>query len=428
MKTVTRRHWLKSSAVLAAGSAVNLQAATAAEAAENAHREIWRRFIDEHGILVDYTDLEGNSPRYTAGECREGKPNALAWWTAHENGAMFNGDYMEALCLRWKRTGAAEDREKARRLAQGLIKLASTSSVKGFIARGLATDGKACPPMGSNDQSGPWFYGLWRYAQIAEGAEKEAIIAKMLEVAKVLEASAWRMPCDTGAPSQFRGTFAGFAWEFCPRLLFLLKAMYHLTGEVHWFQLYHAALQERGGEGNHSRLEICEAGMHFDGNRYRQSWTGASSNIGLRGLYEIEDDPTLKAIYAKGLANSAKVAAEGLVLCEKFNVETTSAFQYDWRVLNPLWVPQKSEAEAVALAERQAKELGKLSPRRREEFEFVREPAFAAWNVTLCPHPELVETHRAAIEKVIGWYRYDRLYYSQFFPVESAWERLQIVS
>jgi len=42
-----------------------------------------------------------------------------------------------------------------------------------------------------------------------------------LEVARVLEATGWRMPCREGAPSPFRGSFAGLAWEHAPRLLFL---------------------------------------------------------------------------------------------------------------------------------------------------------------------------------------------------------------
>jgi hypothetical protein len=44
--------------------------------------------------------------------------------------------------------------------------------------------------------------------------------------------------------------------------------------------------------------------------------------------------------------------------------------------------------------------------------------------VTLCPDAAFVAQHRAAIEQVITHYRYDRLYLSQFFPVESAWYRL----
>src|SRR4051794_11665259 len=69
---------------------------------ERAHAEIWRRFIDGHDVLVDYTDYEGKFPCPTPAECRAGKPNALGWWSPIENGSMFNGMYLDGMCARWK--------------------------------------------------------------------------------------------------------------------------------------------------------------------------------------------------------------------------------------------------------------------------------------------------------------------------------------
>jgi hypothetical protein len=96
-------------------------------------------------------------------------------------------------------------------------------------------------------------------------------------------------------------------------------------------------------------------------------------------------------------------------------------------MLNLWWKPQSSEADAVAVAERQARELGRLSPRRAPEFNIVRESLFSAWIVTLCPERTLVEPHRAAILAAIKHFDYKRLYYSQFFPAESAAYRLQLL-
>ena len=75
---------------------VDLRAADLSAAAESAHREVWRRFIDGSGIFLDFADLDGKVSIPTPEECREGKPNALGWWAPIENGAMFNGLYMEA--------------------------------------------------------------------------------------------------------------------------------------------------------------------------------------------------------------------------------------------------------------------------------------------------------------------------------------------
>ena len=122
----------------------------------------------------------------TPEECREGKPNALGWWAPIENGAMFNGLYIEAAVNRWKRTQAAEDAEKARKLMEGLLLLNSISDVKGFVGRGVSTDGKSHYPMGSNDQTLPWFLGLWRYweSNLATEKEKARIQKHLVETAE----------------------------------------------------------------------------------------------------------------------------------------------------------------------------------------------------------------------------------------------------
>ncbi len=429
---LTRREALKTGLAFTASLSLGLRRAHAENAVganvEQAHSEIWRRFIDPHNTLVDYADSDGKFPRPTPEECREGKPNALGWWSPTENGSMFNGMYMDGAVQRWKATGAEADKAKAQRLAKGLLLLASLRP-PGFLARCVATDGRTPYPMGFDDQTGPALYGMWRYVHegLADSAERATMVAKFAEIARVLESTGWRLPCNDGSPSQFRGSFAGHAWQHAPRLLFLLKATHELTGDEHWDELYRKAVRESGGEPARTRAEICAAGMVFHKPTSRESWTGASSVIALRGLWEMETDPDLRRAYAQGLAASAERAAPGVPLAAKYNNDSHAAFLHDWRVLNEWWQPQHSEAEAVAVAERQAKEFGRLSPRRYEELTFVREPVFASWVVTLCPDRAVVEKHRAAILEPLAHYDYTRLYYSQFFPAEAAWYRLQSV-
>ncbi|MCX8510692.1 MAG: hypothetical protein ORN83_02945, partial [Chthoniobacteraceae bacterium] len=64
---------------------------------------------------------------------------------------------------------------------------------------------------------------------------------------------------------------------------------------------------------------------------------------------------------------------------------------------------------------------------RGKETEFVREPTAAAWVVTLAPDVSILRSRTEAVERVIAHYDYEKLYYSQFFWVESAWWRLQDV-
>jgi hypothetical protein len=134
---MNRRTFIAST--LAASAFRPLVAADAALAAEVAHKEIWRRFIDKYGIMIDFADMDGNVSLPTPEECKAGKPNALGWWAPIENGAMFNGLYMDAAVNRWKRTKSDEDATKARKLMEGLLLLNSISEVKGFVGRGVTT-------------------------------------------------------------------------------------------------------------------------------------------------------------------------------------------------------------------------------------------------------------------------------------------------
>ncbi len=419
---MNRRHFLAAS--LAAATAPRLRAATAAQASEAAHTEIWRRFIDAHGLMLDFADLDGSVSLPTPEECRLGKPNALGWWSPIENGAMFNGLYLDAALLRWQRTKSADDATKARKLMEGLLLLNSISDVPGFVGRGVSTDGRSHYAMGSNDQTLPWFLGLWRYwaSGLATAAEKTRIARHLVATAEAIARLGWKMPAE--APFGTRGSFEGFHFEEVSRKLFVLQLLHAVSGEAKWRELYQVELQARGGDKNLSKREICAGGMVFWYSP-RHNWTSCAAVGALRGLWELETDAALKADYARGLAASARLAAETLPLALEFDNADTSRFEMNWRVMNAEWRPQTTEQEAQALAQGQLKNFLKVAPRRGKETAFVREPAAAAWIVTLCPDPDVVAPHRAAVERVIAHYDYAKLYYSQFFWVEAAWERLQ---
>jgi len=397
---------------------------TTAAAAEQAHAEIWRRFIDRHGVMIDFAAMDGSVSLPTPEECRAGKPNALGWWSPIENGPMFNGLYMDAAVNRWRHTRADADAAKARRLMEGLLLLASVSEVKGMVARGVSTDGRSHYPMGSNDQMSPWFLGLWRYldAGLATPAERARITAKLVEVADAIVKLNWAMPAEP--PFNRRGSFAGFEFDSAPRLLFVCKLMHALTGDAQWGTRYRTALAETGGPEKLTRLQICERGMVFHYARHH-SWTSCTCVGAVRALWEMEKDAATRAAYARGLQASADLALKSLPLAERFDHADTSRFEMDWRVMNALWKPQQTETEAQQLAQAQLREFLKVAPRRAKETEFIREPTAAAWVVTLAPDATVLKQRAAAVERVIAHYDYAKLYYSQFFWVEAAWWRLK---
>ncbi len=374
--------------------------------------------------MLDFTELDGAVSLPTPEECREGKPNALGWWAPIENGAMFNGMYLDGLVSRWERTRSEDDAAKARRIAEGLLFLNTLSEVPGFVARGVSTDGKSHYPMGSNDQTAPWFFGLWRYwsSPIATAEEKERIVRQVLATGSAIEALGWKMPAEP--PFGTRGSFEGFHFEEVSRKLFVLKLLHAVSGDASWHSKYLAELARHGGDENLDKLAIARGGMKFFYAR-THNWTSCAGVACLRGLWEMESDPAFRTAYAEGLAASARLAAESLTMHQEFTTKDGSTFNTDWRAsMLPLWKPQQTEQEAVDLAQAQLKAFLKVSPRRQNETAFIREPTSAAWIVSLCPDPAVVSPHREAIEWVIAAYDYRELYYSTFFWVECAWWRL----
>lgn len=425
-----RRDLLRSSLALGAGfvprrsvSADPFHPAAAAAAAQ-AHGELWRRFIDDHGILVDFCDLEGKVNLPTPEECRAGKPNALGWFQPIENGAMFNGLYLDAAVNRWRATKSEDDAAKVRRLVGGLLLLNSISEVKGFVGRGVGTDGRSHYPMGSDDQTGPWYIGLWRFydSGLATEEEKDRIRKHLVDTTEAIVSLGWNMPAE--APFGKRGTFEGFHFEKAVRKLFVMKLMARVTGDAAWEKRYRAELEVAGGEPALTKRQCAAGGMKYF-YAPTHAWTSCVAVGALRCLWEMEEDATLKADYAAGLRASAILAAESLPLAEKFDPANPATVSQDWRAaMMPLWKPQTTEQEAVDLAIAQVKAFAKISPRRNSEAAFIREPAAAAWIVTLCPEAEVVKPHLSAIDRLIRRIDYAGLYYSTFLWVEMAWLRL----
>jgi hypothetical protein len=413
---------------------------------EQAHREIWRRFINPHGLLYDYTALDGKVLLPTAEECRLAQPNALGWWTPIENGAFFGGLYLDALCNRWRalRTPAAAD--EARRAAGGLLALASAGSTPGFVARGFADDGRSHYAASSSDQTFPWFYGLWRYANsgVPDAAQRRQVVECLERVARGLENNGWKMPCDqkdfghfghwSGGFAGTRGTLTGAEPQFdaSVRFLFVLRALHQLTGTPRWQDLYRTRLAERPRASQKTRLEICSGGVQYvapgEPPRYPESppiWTSASSQAGLRALLEMESDATLRAQFQRGLDANAASALRFIAGFRNYDNDNRLAFDIDWRKLNVAWRPQPEIGAAVKVATQEYRLWSRQSPRRLAEADQMRDPLFAAWIVVLSGNRTLIAKAREEIRGALAHYRWERLHTCLFFMSECVYWQLR---
>ncbi|WP_421829826.1 hypothetical protein [Larkinella sp.] len=397
---------------------------------ERAGQEIEKRFMSpQTGILYDYAGRDGNNFIPTPEECQSDKPNGLSWWSPIENGAFFNGIYLDGLCNRWKITRKKEDALAARKVADGLVLLATVGSVPGFIARGISTDGKSHHVAGSDDQTGPWFYGIWRYIKsgIPDATEQKRLINRMETVGNALEKTNWQLPCDREGYG-FRGNLTDKGCRISVRLVFIYRALYDVTKNKHWLDGYHQRLNEIPEGDVMNRLELCALGIPYEtvnpekGNKTENEfWITGISQAMLKALVEMEDNSERREKFRQGLNATAERAALHLSRYKNFDNAHDLTFTENWRVLNTLWKPQPDIATTLDVALRQVREWNTLSPARGYEDKHMREPLFACWVVLLSGNKELIERYRPELKSALMHYDWQRLYTSRFFVVLPAY-------
>lgn len=395
--------------------------ASLSDAVAQAHRELWRRFVDRDGIIHDYV---GDLP--TPEDCTLGRPNAIGWWSPIENGPMFTGLYLPAACERARRSGAEADATEARRLAQGLLKLASVSDVPGFIARGVGTDGVCHYPLSSDDQTHPWFYGLHAYCRsgIPTAEERGRIVAKVKDVADALESTGWQVPCTGAFAGQFRGAFRGHLFRDAVRYLFMLRAVHDVTGEAVWLDRYRKALSERPDDSDKTRLEICAEGYPRDREAIQhidtfQLWIYVGSQASLARLVGMETDEAVRARFREGLLVNARNALPAVEVALTFDNADTKVFgNADWRAVYATWFPQATQEDARRLSE--TGDAAKRGERKYYEARLMRNPLAGAAIVALVGDG----TDRGAIERALRHYDYSRLNMAEFFFAECAYYAL----
>jgi hypothetical protein len=381
----------------------------ASSAVERVHRELWGRFVTKHGVLLDYTGLDAKVSLPTAAEYREAKPNALAWWTPTENGAMFTGLYLSGLLRRYAAAPSAGLAAKIRRLVGGLERLGSVSAWPGFAARGLSPDGKTCPLLSSTDQFFPWFLGLWRFwrSPIANSSERSRVAYLLTRAMNAVRADSFQVPTPPAfAKGQLGLGLDGFLPldnEQAPRLLCLLRATYELTQDRSWLELYRKHLPERIPHlaRGWSAAELAN-----------NAWTSISPCLALEALHDLEGEAACR----DGLLRSAGPAEALLSQLLQRSFDVSLGFNLDWRAMHRAWRPQSSKQDAREVARAQYAIFDRLSPRWRAERHHVGEALNLAWMLALTQE----RGYRPLIAEAINRFPYERLYVVRFFAAECA--------
>ncbi|MDF2922562.1 MAG: hypothetical protein K0R57_1476 [Paenibacillaceae bacterium] len=374
-------------------------------------------------LLLDYAGLDGAVEIPGPEDCRSGMINAMSWWTPIENGAFFSGLYLAGLTDACTGADNAEMAPEASRIASGLLLLSEVGETPGFIARSVSTDGRTHYLIGSEDQTVPWFYGLWKYARsgLPSSEEAKAITARLVQVAGAIERNGWKLPCD-GLPES-RGELCGGGWRSAVSLLFITRALHDLTGEEYWLEQYRIRLHERPEGQSHTRLQMCEGGATWDiaanedmGTEH--FWVLGAYQAEQKELYLLEEAPEVREIYRRGLLANAYLAYPFIPNYSLFPKSAESHYEVNWRLMSDMWQPQHSVAEAVSLALEQFHYWEtEVSPRRTGEASYMREPLFACWIVALSCDEALIERAGPMIGNCVLSYDWKTLYTSLFFIV-----------
>jgi hypothetical protein len=177
-----------------------------------------------------------------------------------EDVALHNGHLLFALCDAYEATKDPYFAEVARRIFSGMKLIGTISPVAGFVPRGPHPDDmKSYYSDSSLDQHTTFVYALWRYnrSELATPEDKVFIRQSLANIGKRLEANDWFIRVEDGS----RVAHVGFSWLHngmdigAGTLLAVLAAIYEVTGDPHWNELY----EKYGAERNGFRWKLMDA-------------------------------------------------------------------------------------------------------------------------------------------------------------------------
>jgi len=223
------------------------------------------------------------------------------------------------------------------------------------------------------------------------------------------------IPCEDSIFGYFGG-FSGAGFSVAARLLSILRFMHHLTGNNHWNALYNEKLAEIPAHSGHSRLDIRAGGIVYDPSLNHHSfWTSSMDQAALIEWHLLEGRKHIRSRFRQGLDQNARNPARHIADYAKFDKQTQLGFNPDWRLLNPLWRPQKSRGEAWELADEQLVWWDSISPRMGYELAFMMEPLNAACILALSGNRKIMDVIKHHFYGALSHYNWSTMSYSTFF-------------
>lgn len=171
------------------------------------------------------------------------------------------------------------------------------------------------------------------------------------------------------------------------------------------------------------RIDLLAKGIPYGkpGENNYNFWLSASSQAALKELYLLESDEQRKYAYKIALRTNAISAIPHMRLFKNYDNNSKFTYRLDWRFLNQYWKPQKDCWEARKLGLEQVYYVYNFSPRNRLEFDYMTEPLFAAWVISLSQEKELIALMLPEIREALTYYDWSGVYHATMFIAESVY-------
>lgn len=373
-----------------------------------------------YGHILDYVGDGGEVFYPTPEQCERGIPNGFGWWTPIENGAFFTGLYAYTLIKSYDAEPSEELRQKIDILIHGLFTLYDVSHREGFIARGVAEDGKSHYPISSDDQVAPWMLALYAYVHSDSCRDRDGAAQRLLRFLEVFSDS------DDSVITDWEGVKHGSwasqsGWRDVVKLLFAKRIYAELTGSDTDLASFRAVAEGAPPESVYTRIEIVSHGFAPEMiNSYgKQPWICVSAHLALRELRLL--DPENADYYNRGIYNDA-VAALPMVRGIRDFTQGNKPFCADWRGLATLWQDRGHDISAhreMANAQNRIW-MKETVPSRKDEHVILGNAVYAAWIAIASDDKRIADAAYSELcrgYKEIDW---DRLHLPMAYPTECA--------
>ena len=386
------------------------------------HEQVWSRFVRmPYGHLLDYADTDGNTCFPTAKECEKAMPNPMGWWTSIENGSFFTGLYTYALLEKYRKTKDPSTADEIKILVDGLLYLQDVGTVDGFIARGVADDGKSHFPCSSDDQFFPWVLSLFAYYSSDLCENPSDIRERLLRALRAVRSYGWRIPADVKGLYTYAMEEAA-DWRGIVPLLFYAKVIYELTREEADEEIFRNFAISKPAGSIFTRLEIVSHGYSHDMVAFlgvKQFWICTCSHLAIREMILL--DPKHSEYYKKGLHQNG-VTSLGIVddILKYDNVG--DGFTFDWRSIHEFWKYYEGDIQkGVQIAITQhAYWTKEVVPHRVMEHEVLGNALFASWMAITCGDDAIAECALQKLKTGCQYVHWESLHLCYAFVAESG--------